>query len=156
MALSPVFLYGYSMSSKRDHSDFAQVSFKFCSFVLLLLLFFFRKFSSTVTFSSNFTLFICHCILIHKEISATRWLCFVLFLFFFLEKFYQNVNTFLFLTDWKMQNRWNEDTWESNLYATILRCIRHETYYKIIDTKRWRGSAIGNRTVKGQLAPGKL
>ena len=42
---------------------------------------FFRKFSSTVTFSSNFTLFICHCILIHKEISATRWLCFVLFAF---------------------------------------------------------------------------
>ena len=55
-----------------------------------------------------------------------------------------------------MQDRWNEDTWESNLYSTILRCIRHETYYKIIETKRCRGSAIGNRTVKGQFAPGKL
>ena len=155
MALSPVFLYGYSMSSKRDHSDFAQVSFKICSFVLLLLL---------LLFSENF----------HQQQLSLRTLRFlyatafwsirklvlrvdcVLFCFLGGEKFYQNMNTFLLLTDWKMQNRWNEDTWESNLYSTILRCIRHETYYKIIDTKRWRGSAIGNRTVKGQLAPGKL
>ena len=46
------------------------------------------------------------------------------------------MNTFLLLTDWKKQNRWNEDTWESNLYSTILRRIRHEAYYKIIETKR--------------------
>ena len=71
------------MSSKRDYSDFPQVSFKFCSFVLLLLLLllfsFLWKFSSIVTFFSNFTLFICHSILIHKEIGATHWLCFAFF-----------------------------------------------------------------------------
>ena len=153
--MSPVVLYGYSMSSKRDHSHLRKFPSSFVPLRCCCCCFFFsRKFSSIVTFSSTFTLFICHCILIHKEISATRWLCFVLF--FGGEKFYQNMNTFLLLTDWTMQNRWDEDTWESNLYSTILRCIRHETYYKIIDTEQWRGSATGNRTVKGQLAPGKL
>ena len=43
-ALSPVVLYGYQMSSKRDHSDFFLVPSNFvflCSFVCLFVFIFF-------------------------------------------------------------------------------------------------------------------